>query len=121
MAQEMTPAEERAELRAVIREAHETIKDMERLLAKMEKVKVEIEDAVVRAFDEQISEAVQSGLAGYRDAITGAIDTATESVFERFNKLSATLLGETVRARKKGLPDVPQLIRSLSDEVTGGL
>ena len=97
------PAEEAAELRAATREAHEAMQDMRILLEECRAITVEMATIVKVEIDGWISDQVKAGLADYNDTMLGAIDDATEAVYNRFDVLVRILCeGTKAQQRKEG-------------------
>lgn len=98
-----------AALRAATREAHEAIQDLRAATREARAVLAEIEQAAARTVDERMGEQVQRGLAEYTDAVSRAIDDASQAVYHRFDTMADILLGETDAERRRGKPSIPDL------------
>lgn len=110
----MTVEEEVEALRAVVREAHEAIQDLNRAIRQGRKVVIDIEEAAGGDVAQRINEAVRIGLESYSETIRVATEQATDAVYERFDTISKMLLGEDRAARRKHGASLPELAESLA-------
>jgi uncharacterized protein YgfB (UPF0149 family) len=85
------------------REAHEALRDLKNVVREVRDLIVDAEKARERLMgmiavgaatmvDDKIEAAISTGLENYAVAIEEAIHTAEESIFDRFDKLTETLL-----------------------------
>jgi hypothetical protein len=88
------------QLKAVTREAHAAIKDLEKsmkdarlLLKSMETVKDELMAVSDQVFEQRMQERVDAGLDLYSKSLDKAIEDATEATYRRFDTLSDIMLG----------------------------
>lgn len=97
------------ELRAVVREAHEAIKD---LRADMKAAR-ELRERFLSApeLDEQMGKRVKEGLEEYGDTLQEAIAVAEKAMYNRFDVLTAICLGEDPESVKTGVTSIPDLLR----------
>jgi hypothetical protein len=113
MSHQPTPANEIADLKVAIREAHEILKDLKQMI----KVAVQIRDEVLAAagvmVNDAIEEAVGIGLAAYNQAITTAMEEATEAVYERFDTLFENLMAVDKASVKKGDPSIYDMLEAI--------
>lgn len=100
-----------AALREATREAHETIKDLRAATQEARAVVKEVQRVAAEQVDERISAALTAGLDQLADSIKTACDDATTSVFARFDTITDTLLGETKKDRRAGVPSIPELLK----------
>lgn len=107
--------DEVAELREATREAHEAMSDMKRLMKEVREVIGELRAAAHVEVDEMITEEVRKGLDAYKAVLDKAIETATESVYARFDKIGDLILGEDSLTKKKGLPSIEDMVRGKVD------
>lgn len=105
-----TTEEETEQLRIVVREAHEAIKDMTGLLRQMEQAKQDLEVVSRRVFEDQMAEQVSAGLQEYKTSLDKHIELATQKVYERFDRLADILLGEDRKSKKTG-KTIEELVR----------
>ena len=106
MAKPKTPAEEAADLREAVREAHEAMKGLRDLMREIRTLRAEVEETASRVFDERMASQIQAGLASYDATIKTAIDAATDAVDQRFKTITDILLGEDRESVRKGLPSL---------------
>lgn len=104
------------------REAHGVLKDIKAATKELQdtikqanEMQVKLLVTVVHAADEAIGDAVATGLANYSNAITDAIDNATEAVYRRFDVIASILLGESDE-EKETLEDAARLVRKSMDK-----
>ncbi|WP_333771001.1 hypothetical protein [Streptomyces sp. IBSBF 2435] len=93
----------RDQLRAEIREARETLKDLRR----------EIRDArtLVPLLTDELFEAEVKKQVGELGRVTEkAMDDAVARVFAKFDKVQALLMGEDPHSRRRGRPSIPDLL-----------
>lgn len=88
-----------ADLRAAIQEAHGLLKDIKQ-------AKRDIDEYVCPGIDNRLEAEVKKQLNLLNEATGKAIDSATEAVFKRFDKLTALLMGE-----EDSRPTVDELIQ----------
>lgn len=117
---------ERADLNALVREAHEAIKDMnhamrqidERLTranqASIELLEVikNIEDVAMDMLSKDVADALEAAsekqVRAYDQAWTEAVDKAQDAIFQRFDRIFESITG--------GVPSIPKF-PSLADEI----
>lgn len=94
------PDEKTEELRAVTREANETLKDFRRalkdgedLLERMAGVKEDLLTVSHNVFDSRMDETVKEGLDHYATTLDAALEAATQSMYDRVDTLARILLG----------------------------
>ncbi|MGW4107022.1 hypothetical protein [Streptomyces sp. NPDC004976] len=95
----------RDELRAEIREAHGTLKDL----------RTEIKTArelVPLLTDELFTAEVKKQLDQLTEATGEAMEQAVAKVTRSFDDLAATLMGEDRRSRRKGAVPLPMLLKA---------
>lgn len=102
MADRKTPTEEAADLRAAIREAHEAMQGLRDLLREVRALRDEVEETAGKVFTSRMEEQVVAGLTAYRESIDKAIEDATAAVFNRFDTIADTMLGESKSQRRRG-------------------
>lgn len=86
-------------LQDLLRQSHEAIKDMRALLREARAFREALPQLVVDAVGTQLKEAAISEMAAYYAGIEKGIDEATEAIYQRFDRLYTTLVGElNVRA-----------------------
>ena len=97
------------ELRAVVREAHEAVKD---LRADMKTAR-ELREQFLSApeLDEQMGKRVKEGLEEYDETLQRAIKVAEKAMYNRFDVLTAICLGEDPESVKTGVTSIPDLLR----------
>lgn len=95
-------AEEIKALKEATREAHEAIQSLRDVIKEARAVKSEIEVLAIDIFDKKIHAQVRVGLEDYRNSIDTAIENATAAVYDRFNKITDILLGETKKSKARG-------------------
>lgn len=98
--------EEHEALKQTVREAHEAIKDLNRLIKEGKDVMEKILAASTFAVNEGMAKAIEAGLGGYQDALMVAIEDAEKGVYRRFDTLASILLGEDKVSKKRGLPSL---------------
>ena len=105
-----SPDEKIKELKQATRAANEVLAELKDTLKDVKKARDEISKLLESAFEDQIASVVSDTLASYKESIDKAIDDATQAVFDRFETISKTLLGETKEARRKHGMSVPESI-----------
>jgi len=106
-----TTAEEIQELKAATREAHEAIRDLNYAVKRAREVQAELSNEVDKALTDGIGKQVQEGLDAYKASLEQAIDTATESIYSRFDAIGDMLLGEDKASKRAGKPSIPELVK----------
>lgn len=110
-----TPAEEAEELRGLVSEAHEAMRDLTRIMREMRALRDEMETLVKTRFEEQMADAVSAGLESYKSSLDKAIGAATDATFARFDTIADELLGEGWRHRKQGDPSLTEMVKKKRD------
>jgi hypothetical protein len=105
-----TTDEEVAALKEATREAHEAMKDLNMLIQLAKATVKELNAAVSEALEEGIGKQVQEGLDAYKDSLGNAIDTATESIYKRFDMIADLLLGEDKQSKRAGKASIAELV-----------
>lgn len=82
------------ELKDLVRQMHEALKDGARLLKAMATVKEELLSVSQQVFDERMSEMVAEGLSEYRKALNSQIELASKSIYDRFDTIADILTGK---------------------------
>lgn len=114
-----TQAEEDADaLRVLVREAHEALKDIKATIREAKEAREELSSMTAVAVSESIDLAVSEGLETYAASIEKAIEDATNAVYNRFDVIAATLLGETEQDKRKGEPTMGDLARLVRRVIT---
>lgn len=96
-------------LRETVREAHEAIQDLTRLIREAREVTASIRVAAAITVENRIGDAISDGLAGYRETIAEQTKKATDTVVARFENIEKTLLGETAAQRAKNQPSITEI------------
>lgn len=105
---------ETAELKAVIRMAHEAIKDLKACLKEAREVRDELKTAATERVEGRLNDAVEAGLVELNKSIETAIENAEIKVDARFKTIADILLGEDRGAKKRGelsLSDWAELVK----------
>jgi hypothetical protein len=110
--------EEVAALHALVRDAHECIKDLNAAMNKAERVIGQVEDAAAKKVDEEVTPVVEDFLRQYSEHILLAIKDAEDAVYKRFTDISDILLGETRSQKMRGgsLVDTAEAVRRAREE-----
>jgi hypothetical protein len=82
--------ETRDELKDLTREAHAALKDLRKAMEEAPKI---VGLLTARKIEEQVKGEVEEGLEQYKDQISKAIDEATQTVYDRFDKIAGILIG----------------------------
>lgn len=106
----MSANKEIQQLKQMTREAHEAIQELHALLKQVQQLQAEVLVTASIVFKEQIEKQVSDSLEAYQDSMLKAVETGTQAVYDRFDKLGNILLGETKTARRSG-KSIPDLIR----------
>lgn len=112
------------ELRELIRQAHEATSDLRAAIREAKTMRDSLPAAAQKAVTEQFSAEVESGLRSFREALDKAIDTGTQAVFRRFDRIEKLLLGEddkSVRAGKRSIPQMVETIAAVEGNVPAAL
>lgn len=84
-----------AEIRGLLREAHEVLADLRQQVKEARELVAELAPGRLREIvDEQIAAAVAAGLATWQSSVQVMVADAQGKVLERFDRLTADLLGE---------------------------
>jgi hypothetical protein len=89
-------------LRLLIREAHEATKDLKAVIREATEARESLITMAAVTVEQGINIAVEEGLKAYSESISTAIDDATDAVYERFDVIAATLLGESEKQKRRG-------------------
>lgn len=107
------PNQKIEQLKEATRSANEVLSDLKRTLREIKQIRDEVDEVIATAFEEKIADKVSTTLADYQESLNAAIDKGTQAVFDRFDTITKTLLGETKEARRKHGETVPEaLLRS---------
>ena len=102
------------ELRALIRQAHEVTSDLRAVLREARAVRDSLPAAAEKAVSEQLGAEVKAGLDSFQNALDKAIDSGTDAVFRRFDRLEKLLLGEDGKSVRAGRPSIPDMIGTIA-------
>ena len=102
------------ELRDLIRRAHEATSDLRAVLREARAVRDSLPAAAEKAVTEQLSAEVNEGLRSFQKALDKAIDSGTDAVFKRFDRIEKLLLGEDPGSVRAGKPSIPQMIETIA-------
>ena len=102
------------ELRDLIRQAHEATSDLRAVLREARAVRDSLPAAAGKAVSEQLGAEVKAGLDSFQKALDRAIDSGTDAVFKRFDRIEQLLLGEDRASVRAGKPSIPQMIESIA-------
>jgi hypothetical protein len=98
-----------AALRTEMQAANMVLQDLGNAIKEARALVAELKTAANVAADEEIAKAVKEGLDKFGKELETAIDNSTQKVFERFDQIRDTLLGETRSEAKRGDPSLPEL------------
>ncbi len=93
------------ETRAVIREAHETIKTIKFTLKELQTEHARWSNGIREEVDAALAKQVELGLAEFKNDVKTATDDAHKSVFKEFDKLSNIMLYGNERGRGQSLAE----------------
>lgn len=111
----MTELERETEaLRVLVREAHESIKDLRQVQRETAQALTEAREELANLQATYVTQLVQTSMAAYHDRIEAAVVEGTAAAHRRFDELSAMLLGEDGRTRRRGRPSIPELMEARS-------
>ena len=102
------------ELRDLIRRAHEATSDLRAVLREARAVRDTLPAAAEKAVTEQLGAEVNEGLRSFQAALDKAIDSGTDAVFKRFDRIEKLLLGEDRGSVRAGKPSIPQMIGTIA-------
>ena len=102
------------ELRDLIRQAHEATSDLRTVLREARAVRDSLPAAAEKAAGEQLNAEIKAGLVSFGEALDKAIDTGTDAVFRRFDRLEQMLLGEDPKSARAGRPSIPQVLETIA-------
>lgn len=97
-----------ANLREATREANGLAGDLRSMIKEAKTLVATLVETVIR-------DEVTRQLGLMTSEVKDATDQATDAVFARFDKLTATLLGELQTRRDKGDPSLPDLIDNIAE------
>jgi len=103
-------------LRVLIREGHEVMKDLRRVIREAEEKKDGLIALVPMLTSERIEQSVQEQLAGFGVTLDLAIKDAESSIFDRFDALQKVLMSEDKQSVEEGevpLKDYVRIVRKL--------
>lgn len=103
-----------AELRELIRQAHEASQDLRQAVRDARELRDELPGRVKDVVAHTIGNEVNEGLQTYRDALAEAIASSTEKVYERFDKMAAILLGEDPKSLRAGNRSLPEMLANIA-------
>lgn len=103
---------ETAELKAVIRMAHEAIKDLKACLKEAREVRDELKTAAAERVEGRLNDAVEAGLVELDKSIETAIEDSTQKVYARFDTIADILLGEDRKSTRLGKPNLTNLAQA---------
>ena len=109
----MTTEEEIAALKQATREAHEARSDLQLVIKEAKKY---FEEELKDKAETIIKMHVTLGLQEYSRDIKTAIDKATQAVYNRFDKIVDTMLGEDKASKRQGRPSIPELMKKVRDK-----
>jgi DNA-binding transcriptional MerR regulator len=101
-----------SDLQAATREANLVLADIKQVLKEVRGLHASIGPESKRMFEELLAEEVNRGLDEYKKSLETAIETATQAVFDRFETIRKTLLGETKQDKKAGRASIPEIIEN---------
>lgn len=113
MSHQPTPANEIADLKVAIREAHEILKDLKHMVKMAQQVRDEVMAAAGVLVNDAVEEAVGIGLDAYGKAIEIAIENATDAVYDRFDTLFENLMAVDKASVKKGDPSIYDMLEAI--------
>ncbi len=102
------------ELRDLIRQAHEAVSDLRAVLREARAVRDSLPAAAEKAVSERFGAEVESGLESFRKALDKAIDSGTQAVFRRFDRIEHLLLGEDPKSVRAGKASIPQMLETIA-------
>lgn len=97
---------EAEELRQLIREARGAVKDLRAAQRTAERT---VRDLARERVEHHLDAQVRRGLEEFSRTLDQAIKQGTDAVFRRFDKIAATLLGETGQQAREGKEPLTQL------------
>lgn len=116
------------EAKALLREVHGAVKDMRRVLADSAAERKRLEECIRAAVEAEVEEHVKAAVAEMGVSVGKAIESATDAVYRRFDKVANILLGEEKQFPGSPMVDVARNIaagrrcphcRGLIDDQTG--
>ena len=102
------------ELRDLIRQAHEATSDLRAALREAKAVRDSLPAAAEKAVGEQLGKEIKAGLDSFGKALDKAIDSGTDAVFRRFDRLEQMLLGEDPKSVRAGRASIPQVLETIA-------
>ena len=102
------------ELRDLIRQTHEATADLRAVLREAKAVRDSLPAAAEKAVSEQVQAEIKTGLDEFGKALDQAIETGTQAVFRRFDKIERLLLGEDPKSVRAGKPSIPQMLETIA-------
>ena len=102
------------ELRDLTRRAHEAVSDLRAVLREAKTVRDSLPAAAEKAVSEQLGAEVNEGLRSFQKALDKAIDSGTDAVFKRFDKIEKLLLGEDPASVRAGKQSIPQMLETIA-------
>lgn len=98
-----TPADAAAELRLLIREAHEATAALREERRRAEQVAVKVADAARIAIGEEITEIIREEVKKFQATTQKTMNEAVEEIINEFAMIRSTLLGESDKNRRASL------------------
>lgn len=113
----MSADREAAELKALIREAHEATKDLRDAIKAAREYEAKLGKEVV---EERVTSELERCLTETFADIEKAVVTTKDEIFDRFDLLAALMLGDDKKSQRAGLPPVDELIRRYRERTGRG-
>ena len=99
-----------AAIKDATRQANEAIQGVKEVMREAKAYRADLEIATQKAVDERVAEAVAIGLETFKEALDGAMTSATEATYARFDQLIALLLGEDKATQRLGRRSYAELV-----------
>jgi LPS O-antigen subunit length determinant protein (WzzB/FepE family) len=103
-------------LREATREAHAALKDLKGAIKEGRELVAAIDKMAQIAVEDRLKPVVEKGLEDFGKNLRQAIDVATDSVYERFDKIADLLTGEDKTSKRRGQPSIPELVERRNRE-----
>lgn len=98
------------DLREVIRQAHEAIKDLRGLLREVKEEKTSMVAMLKGGIDDEIDEHLTVHLNGMQKAFEDSNTAATDAIFKRFDEIYNMLTGKDWETRNRGERSLPEIL-----------
>ena len=110
--EQQSTANEIADLKVAVREAHEALKDLRHVIKEAREVIKAVEAAANEEVADRVMPIIEGTLGGLGVAIDEAIVESEKRIYARFDKVADLLLGEDQATKRRGEPSLMDMARA---------